>query len=44
MITNEIFEYYRKKEKKIKKCKAYLVKNNYIVLEKNNKNEQHNTK
>tara|TARA_Y100000401_G_scaffold8168_1_gene5516 strand:- start:220 stop:339 length:120 start_codon:yes stop_codon:yes gene_type:complete len=35
VITNHIFEYYRKKQKKIEKAKTLLRKNNHVVYEKN---------
>ena len=34
VITNHIFEHYRKKQRKIEKEKTLLRKNNHVVYEK----------
>ena len=34
VITNHIFEHYRKKQRKIEKAKTLLRKNNHVVYEK----------
>ena len=34
VITNHIFEHYRKKQRKLKKAETLLKKNNYIVYKK----------
>jgi len=34
VITNEIFEYYRETQRKVKKYKSFLNENGYIVYEK----------
>ena len=36
-IENEIFDYWRKQNKKILNAKAFLQKNGYIVYKKNEK-------